>query len=172
MKLRLLVFSFVLSTGTFASPALANPAPAHASEPAPVAAPADAGGDVSALHAELRKMFVLDGTLESMEQLIPVLSANLRANLPADALPEGFFEEFARRLNRETILAEIVPLYARHLAVEDVRELNRFYAGAAYRRAKAAALRLQPETVRIMSALGARIGEQVERDLRAAAPSR
>ena len=85
--------------------------------------------------AAIRKLFEVQGTKTSMEQVISEMSANMKPTL-SKMLPPGeyqdkliplFFEKFQSKLKTDDLLDLIVPIYDKHLSKEDIDGLAQFY---------------------------------------------
>lgn len=88
-----------------------------------------------AKEAAIRKLFEVQGTKKSMEQVISEMSANMKPTL-SKMLPPGeyqdkliplFFEKFQNKLKTDDLLDLIVPIYDKHLSTEDIDGLVQFY---------------------------------------------
>lgn len=85
--------------------------------------------------AAIRKLFEVQGTKKSMEQVIAEMSANMKPTL-SKMLPPGeyqdkliplFFEKFQSKLKTDDLLDLIVPIYDKHFSKEDIDGLAQFY---------------------------------------------
>jgi hypothetical protein len=108
-----------------------QPVPAKAQEQASKSAPKMD----PAKEAAIRKLFEVQGTKKSMEQVISEMSANMKPTL-SKMLPPGeyqdkliplFFEKFQNKLKTDDLLDLIVPIYDKHLSKEDIDGLVQFY---------------------------------------------
>lgn len=85
--------------------------------------------------AAIRKLFEIQGTRKSMEQVFAGMSENMKPSL-AKMLPPGeyqdkliplFFEKFQSKLKTDDLLDLIVPIYDKYLSKEDIDGLAQFY---------------------------------------------
>ena len=120
-------------------PATAKPAPTVAQSAAP-AKDGEQGSKTAAKvdsekEAAIRKLFEIQGTKKSMEQVFAGLSENMKPSL-AKMLPPGeyqdkliplFFEKFQSKLKTDDLLDMIVPIYDKYLSKDDIDGLAQFY---------------------------------------------
>ena len=85
--------------------------------------------------AAIRKLFEIQGTRKSMEQVFAGMSENMKPTL-AKMLPPGeyqdkliplFFEKFQSKLKADDLMDLIIPIYDRYLSKEDIDALAQFY---------------------------------------------
>lgn len=85
--------------------------------------------------AAIRKLFEIQGTQKSMEQVLAGMSENMKPTL-ARMLPPGeyqdkliplFFERFQSKLKADELMDLIVPIYDKYLSKEDIDGLAQFY---------------------------------------------
>lgn len=116
---------------TKAAPPSAQTAPTKAQEQA-----SKTGVKVNAeKEAAIRKLFEIQGTRKSMEQVFTGMSENMKPTL-AKMLPPGgyqdkliplFFEKFQSKMKTDDLLDLIVPIYDKYLSKDDIDGLAQFY---------------------------------------------
>lgn len=114
-----------------AKPAKPETPPAHPQEPASKSATKiDAQKE-----AAIRKLFEIQGTRKTMDQVISGMSANMKPTL-SKMLPTGeyqekliglFFEKFQAKLKVDDLLDMTIPIYDKYFSKEDIDGLTRFY---------------------------------------------
>ncbi len=85
--------------------------------------------------AAIRKLFEIQGTRKSMEQVFAGINENMKPML-AKMLPPGeyqdkliplFFEKFQSKLKTDDLMDLIIPIYDKYLTKEDIDGLAQFY---------------------------------------------
>ncbi len=85
--------------------------------------------------AAIRKLFEIQGTRKSMEQVFAAMSENMKPTL-SKMLPPGeyqdkliplFFEKFQSKLKTDDLLDLMIPIYDKYLSKEDIDGLAQFY---------------------------------------------
>src|SRR5215469_17152042 len=85
--------------------------------------------------AAIRRLFEVQGTKKSMEQVISEMSANMKPTL-SKLLPPGeyqdkliplFFEKFQSKMKTDDLMDLMVPIYDKYLTKEDINGLAQFY---------------------------------------------
>lgn len=143
---------------------------------APAAAPTKAqeqasktGVKVSAeKEAAIRKLFEIQGTRKSMEQVFAGMSENMKPTL-AKMLPPGeyqdkliplFFEKFHSKMKTDDLLDLIVPIYDKYLSKEDVDGLAQFYQTPLGKKLNAVLPQLTVEIQTTAMNMGQELGRQ------------
>ena len=119
------------------APAMAAPASAQTAAPTKTQEQASKTGvKVNAeKEAAIRKLFEIQGTRKSMEQVFTGMSENMKPTL-AKMLPPGgyqdkliplFFEKFQSKMKTDDLLDLIVPIYDKYLSKDDIDGLAQFY---------------------------------------------
>lgn len=124
---------------------LASPAAAKKKEPA-AAAPPPAASTAAAvtpeMEAEVKRLLVLTGAEEAAAQMEAGMMAQFNATLgqfgmPEDKLGDAVADvklELEKLVPKERQERIIIEAYARHMALDDVKAVNAFYASPAGRR--------------------------------------
>ena len=124
---------------TVAQQAPAKTAPVTTQSEAPAKAQEQASKTAVKINPEkeaaIRKLFEIQGTKKSMEQVFAGMRENMKPSL-AKMLPPGeyqdkliplFFEKFQTKLKTDDLLDLIVPIYDKYLSKEDIDGLAQFY---------------------------------------------
>lgn len=124
---------------TVAQQAPAKTAPASTQIEAPAKAQEQASKTAVKINPEkeaaIRKLFEIQGTKRSMEQVFAGMRENMKPSL-AKMLPPGeyqdkliplFFEKFQTKLKTDDLVDLIVPIYDKYLSKEDIEGLAQFY---------------------------------------------
>jgi uncharacterized protein len=81
---------------------------------------------------EIRKLLEATGTTKTMPQMMDQMIAEFRKALPN--VPPQFWEDFRKEVNVDELIGLIVPVYDKHLSLEDVKAANAFFATPAGKR--------------------------------------
>ncbi|MCK6526911.1 DUF2059 domain-containing protein [Myxococcota bacterium] len=132
---------------------------ARAGQPPPSGPPRLAAAPTGdeALRAEIRDLLELTGAGALASQVADQLIQSMAQGIPG--APEGFWQAFRARLDMERLTEEVVDVYARHLTIEDVRELVTFYRTPVGRKLVA----ILPAVTQESMAAGQRWGEDAAR---------
>jgi hypothetical protein len=85
--------------------------------------------------AAIRKLFEVQGTKDTMKQVIGSMSDAVRPLLES-SLPQGeyraqlldlFFQKFQAKMNVDQLLELAIPIYDKHFSLEDIEGLTKFY---------------------------------------------
>lgn len=85
--------------------------------------------------AAIRKLFEIQGTRQSMGQVLAGMSANMKPML-SKMLPPGdyqekliplFFEKFQSKMKGDDLIEMLIPVYDKYLSKEDIDGLAQFY---------------------------------------------
>ena len=118
--------------------------------------------------AAIRKLFEIQGTRKSMEQVIAAMSANMKPTL-AKMLPPGeyqdrllslFFERFQSKLKIDDLLDLTIPIYDKYLSKEDIDGLAQFYQTPLGKKMISALPQVLIESQTAAMNLGEQIGRQ------------
>ena len=116
----------------------------------------------------IRKLFEVQGTRKTMEEVIAGLSGNMRPML-AQSLPPGdyrdtlidlFFKKFQAKMKIDDLIDLIVPIYDRHFSKEDIAGLMQFYQTPLGKKLNSVASQLAIETQTAASKMGEELGRQ------------
>ena len=130
-----------------------------------LAAPPAAGGD-KGRHAEIRKLLKLTGAGQLGVQTAQQMMVSLRPLIPS--APDSFWKEFGARLDPDELVEMVVPIYAKHLSPQDVKDLIAFYESPAGKHLTAA----QPHILQESMMAGQQWGQKIAQDLVQAAKAR
>jgi uncharacterized protein len=81
---------------------------------------------------EIRKLLEATGTTKTMPQMMDQMIAEFRKALPN--VPPQFWDDFRKEVNVDELIGLIVPVYDKHLSLEDVKAANAFFATPAGKR--------------------------------------
>lgn len=73
---------------------------------------------------DIRKLLTITGSAKIGTQVLSQMFQSFRASMPQS---EKFFQEFEKEINPDELFNLIVPIYAKYLTHDDVKELIRFY---------------------------------------------
>jgi len=97
--------------------------------PAAVASQVPPGRAVGTPDAVYEELLDLTGVLVAARAAVPSIIERLRAKNPD--VPEAVWSTFSARIaDRDGLVSIYVPVYARHVAIKDARDLLAFYHGA------------------------------------------
>jgi len=99
---------------------------------------------------EIRKLLEVTGTTRAMPEMMDQMMAELRKALPN--VPSEFWDEFRKEINIDELVTLIMPVYDKHMSLEDIKAANVFFATPAGRNFA--------EKMSIMSAEGFEIGRK------------
>ncbi len=74
---------------------------------------------------EIRKLLRLTGAAAMAKQVMGQMLKNLKPAFPK--VPEAFWVKFAKKANTSDLVNQLVPIYAKHLSMADVKGLVAFY---------------------------------------------
>ena len=118
--------------------------------------------------AAIRKLFEIQGTRKSMEQVFAGMSENMKPAL-AKMLPPGeyqdkliplFFEKFQSKLKTDDMLDLVIPIYDKYLSKEDIDGLAQFYQTPLGKKMNAVLPQLMIETQTAAMNMGQDLGRQ------------
>ena len=113
--------------------------------------------------AGIRKMMRLTGMIQLMEQINDQMVATLKQDAPA-GVPEGFWSRVReKRMNREQVVGQMIPVYAKYFSVEDLKAINAFYESPAGQRLGP----MMQENMKIGQAWGQEVSQKLIDDLKA-----
>jgi hypothetical protein len=85
--------------------------------------------------AAIRKLFEVQGTRDTMKQVVASMSETVRPLLES-SLPQGeyraqlldlFFQKFQAKMNVDQLLELAIPIYDKYFSLEDIEGLTKFY---------------------------------------------
>jgi hypothetical protein len=118
--------------------------------------------------AAIRRLFEVQGTRDSMKQVLAGMSGNVKPMLES-SLPPGeyrtqlidlFLQKFQSKLSVDRLIELAVPVYDKHFSLEDIEGLTKFYQTPLGKRAVSALPQVLLET----QSAGMKLGEQVGRE--------
>ena len=137
------------------------PAPAPpATKPAPAIDPAK--------DAAIRKLFDVEGTKDTMRQVLAGMSDKMKPMLES-SLPAGeyraqlidlFFQKFQSKLSVDQLVELAIPVYDRYFSLEDIEGLTKFYGTPLGKKV----ISVLPQVLLEVQGAGMKLGEQVGRD--------
>lgn len=145
-----------------AAPAQAT-APAQASESAPKAAAIDPAKD-----AAIRRLFSVQGTKDSMSQVMTSMTSNMKPILES-SLPPGeyrgqlielFLQRFQAKISVDRMLELAIPVYDKYFSLEEIEGLTKFYETPLGKKAAS----VLPQVVLETQSAGSKLGEEVGRE--------
>lgn len=141
-----------------APPATATAEPA--AKPAPAVDPAK--------DAAIRKLFDVEGTKDTMRQVLAGMSGKMKPMLES-SLPAGeyraqlidlFFQKFQSKLSVDQLIELAIPVYDRYFSLEDIEGLTKFYGTPLGKKV----ISVLPQVLLEVQGAGMKLGEQVGRD--------
>jgi hypothetical protein len=136
-------------------------APAEAAvKPAPAVDPAK--------DAAIRKLFDVEGTKDTMRQVLAGMSGKMKPMLES-SLPAGeyraqlidlFFQKFQSKLSVDQLIELAIPVYDRYFSLEDIEGLTKFYGTPLGKKV----ISVLPQVLLEVQGAGMKLGEQVGRD--------
>jgi len=75
---------------------------------------------------EIRKLLEATGTTKAMPEMMDQMMAEFRKALPN--VPSEFWDEFRKEINIDELITLMMPVYDRHLSLEDIKAANAFFA--------------------------------------------
>ncbi len=125
--------------------------------PALAAPPAGAGD--KGRHDDIRKLLKLTGAGQLGVQTAQQMMVSLRPLIPS--APDSFWRDFGARLNPDELVEMVVPIYAKHLSAQDVKDLIAFYESPAGKHLTAAQPLILQESMAAGQMWGQKIAEQL-----------
>lgn len=150
---------------TLASAALVFGAIAASAQPAPTPAPAAAPAVDSVKFDAVRHLIGVMGVRKSLEAYMSRMIDVYRKTMPS--VPGAFWDEFQKGSNPDGIIDLVVPIYARHLTLEDIRAMDAFYSSPAGQRFVAAQPEILQESMTAGQVWGAAIAAKLQEQLKA-----
>ncbi|HZL47302.1 MAG TPA: DUF2059 domain-containing protein [Opitutaceae bacterium] len=115
--------------------------------------------------AGIRKMMRLTGMIQLMEQINDQMVATLKQDAPA-GVPEGFWSRVReKRMNREQVVGQMIPVYAKYFSVEDLKAINAFYESPAGQHLVTNLPLAMQENMKIGQAWGQKVSQEILDDL-------
>ena len=99
---------------------------------------------------EIRKLLEVTGTTKTMPEVMDQMIAEFRKALPD--VPSQFWDDFRKEINIDELVSLMVPVYDKHLSLEDIKAANAFFATPAGKHFA--------EKMSIMSAEGFEVGRK------------
>ena len=81
---------------------------------------------------EVRKFLALTGASKTMTNAIGQMIGQFRKMLPD--VPKEFFDGFEKEINPDELITLVMPIYDKHLSLEDIKAANAFYESPAGKR--------------------------------------
>ena len=99
---------------------------------------------------EIRKLLEVTGTTKTMPDMMDQMIAEFRKALPE--VPSQFWDDFRKEINVDELVGLMVPVYDKHLSLEDIKAANAFFSTPAGKHFA--------EKMAIMSAEGFEVGRK------------
>ena len=125
----------------------------------PAAAPAESKADL------IRRLMAVSGSDTVGMQIMTQLLDTFRMQMPE--VPAEFWDGFAKEIDSKQLVEMIVPVYDRHFAEQDLRDLIAFYATPTGRKLVAAMPQIAAESMAIGMEWGKAAAERVVKALAA-----
>ena len=118
--------------------------------------------------AAIRKLFEIQGTRQSMGQVLAGMSANMKPML-SKMLPPGdyqdkliplFFERFQTKMKADDLIELLIPVYDKYLSKEDIDGLAQFYQTPVGKKMVSVLPQLAVETQAAAMNLGQELGRK------------
>ncbi|HYL65198.1 MAG TPA: DUF2059 domain-containing protein [Candidatus Methylomirabilis sp.] len=182
MKLKLLSVFLVACSGpglllAKQAPAAQKSATAQ-SQQTQTADPSKAAAIDPAKDAAIRRLFDVQGTKESMRQVMAGMTANMKPILES-SLPPGeyrtqlidlFLQRFQAKLTIDQLMELAVPVYDKYFSLEEIDGLTKFYQTPLGKKAISVLPQVLLETQSAGSKLGQQIGRQAMMEVLAEHP--
>ena len=81
---------------------------------------------------EIRKLFEATGVIKAVTGMKGQMITHFRTSLPQ--VPKQFWDEFEKEMDIDELVTLMVPIYDKHLSLEDIKAANAFYATPAGKR--------------------------------------
>lgn len=117
--------------------------------------------------AAIRRLFDVQGTKESMRQVMSGMTSNMRPILES-SLPPGeyraqlielFLERFQSKLSLDELVELAIPVYDKYFSLEEIDGLTRFYQTPLGKKA----ISVLPQVLLETQSAGSKLGEQIGR---------
>jgi uncharacterized protein len=108
-----------------------------------------------------RRMLELSDTRALARQLVDRIVQQVRPDMPR--VPGTFWDEFARGVDPDRLVDELVPVYEKHFTQDELAELVRFYESPVGRKL----VEVQPQLNRDSLGAGQRFGTAITKELMA-----
>jgi uncharacterized protein len=95
-----------------------------------------------------------------MPQMRSIVGSLIPQNDRAKAFLDAFFQRFRARVSDESIVAIIIPIYAKHYSLEDIQALNQLYESPLGQRV----VRELPQITKESQAAGSEMGQKAAMD--------
>jgi hypothetical protein len=99
---------------------------------------------------EIRKLLEVTGTVKTMPEMLDQMIVEFRKALPN--VPSEFWDDFRKEIKIDELVGLMVPVYDKHLSLEDIKAANAFFATPAGRHFA--------ERMSVMSAEGFEVGRK------------
>lgn len=116
----------------------------------------------SAYKQALQEMLSASGALESVKVMIPQVIAMTKPTQPG--IPDSFWADLEKELQTEFVdrMVELyVPIYQKHLTLDDLREINRFYQSPVGRKLAQATPAMTVEGAQMGQKLGMEMAQEI-----------
>lgn len=112
---------------------------------------------------EIERMIELTGEKRGMDRQKAEMFATLRARSPE--IPEETWVRIEKKLTLEFLVDQVVPVYDKHLSLEDLRAANAFFETEAGQHFLVTRPKIVQEATAIGREYGRRVGEEVRKQL-------
>lgn len=117
-----------------------------------------------AKNKQIRKLLRLTGAAAMAKQVMGQMLQNLKPAFPK--VPEKFWTKFAKKANTTELVDKLVPVYAKHLSLADLKGLVKFYKSPVGRKY----VKVQPfivkDSMRIGRGWGLKLANDVVKELK------
>lgn len=117
-------------------------------------------------HEDIRKLLHVTGSAQIGIQIMEQLVVSLRGLVPQ--APEAFWTRMMEAVDPNEFVELIVPIYDKHLTHDDIRAMLAFYETPTGKKVIQVLPVVTQESMEVGQAWGARIGEQIVRELQEA----
>ena len=124
------------------------------------------GQDNSEYAKTLKKMFQVSGSEETYKAVISQMFTMFKQQYP-DTDPEIWddFELEFQKTSMDDLTDMLVPVYQKHLSIDDLKELIKFYESSIGKKFALSTPKIMQESMQVGQQWGMRLGEKFERKL-------
>ena len=109
-------------------------------------------------HQEIVKMLQITGTEKILAGIKSQMINGLKTSLPK--IPESFWAKFETKMNMETLIDQIIPLYDKYYTLADLKAINAFYQSPTGQKVLSTSPQLFQESLAIGHQWGEKMGKE------------
>jgi hypothetical protein len=112
----------------------------------------------------IRRLMELTGAGQLGMQAMGQMVAVFRSQMPG--VPQKFWDDFMREVNPDELVNLTVPIYEKHLSLQEIKDIIKFYETPAGRKLITVMPQVTAESMEVGKVWGAQLGARIQQRLR------